>query len=275
MLAYLPIGISPDDAAACCFVSRWRRRWRRCTARRCCWPNRSRFRFSPAAFFSSTYIPNQFTLTLYLLLLFTENCLLVVCHGRRLKKIFSATSAGTARSSIASSWRTASPDGAEDSASSPSAIPPTLDTSCRTDPISSMDERYLPPPPSPFFFLSHTYHHQHHTFQPLSLPDLFFTFSFQIDPKPCNPRTLQKPKRSGGFPKVFLGGLPSNVTETDLRSYFQRFGKVMEVVIMYDQEKKKSRGNFIMLCFTPPSSLSIFHLSIVTLFFLLIIFFVF
>ncbi|XP_049837342.1 heterogeneous nuclear ribonucleoprotein 27C isoform X5 [Schistocerca gregaria] len=63
-----------------------------------------------------------------------------------------------------------------------------------------------------------------------------------IDPKPCNPRSLQKPKRSNSFPKVFLGGLPSNVTETDLRMYFSRFGKVMEVVIMYDQEKKKSRG---------------------------------
>lgn len=66
--------------------------------------------------------------------------------------------------------------------------------------------------------------------------------SFQIDPKMCNPRTLQKPKRGGGYPKVFLGGLPSNVTETDLRGFFTRFGKVMEVVIMYDQEKKKSRG---------------------------------
>ncbi|XP_066994467.1 heterogeneous nuclear ribonucleoprotein 27C isoform X1 [Anabrus simplex] len=63
-----------------------------------------------------------------------------------------------------------------------------------------------------------------------------------IDPKPCNPRSLQKPKRSNSYPKVFLGGLPSNITETDLRSYFTRFGKVMEVVIMYDQEKKKSRG---------------------------------
>ncbi|XP_026467714.1 heterogeneous nuclear ribonucleoprotein 27C isoform X2 [Ctenocephalides felis] len=63
-----------------------------------------------------------------------------------------------------------------------------------------------------------------------------------IDPKPCNPRTLQKPKRGGGYPKVFLGGLPSNVTETDLRMFFGRYGKVMEVVIMYDQEKKKSRG---------------------------------
>lgn len=63
-----------------------------------------------------------------------------------------------------------------------------------------------------------------------------------IDPKPCNPRTLQKPKKGGGYPKVFLGGLPSNVTETDLRVFFGRYGKVMEVVIMYDQEKKKSRG---------------------------------
>jgi RNA-binding protein Musashi len=72
-----------------------------------------------------------------------------------------------------------------------------------------------------------------------------------IDPKPCNPRTLQKPKKGGGYPKVFLGGLPSNVTETDLRTFFTRFGKVMEVVIMYDQEKKKSRGlstNVIFTC---------------------------
>lgn len=77
---------------------------------------------------------------------------------------------------------------------------------------------------------------------------MFFYSSFiccynrTIDPKPCNPRTLQKPKKGGGYPKVFLGGLPSNVTETDLRAFFGRYGKVMEVVIMYDQEKKKSRG---------------------------------
>lgn len=54
---------------------------------------------------------------------------------------------------------------------------------------------------------------------------------------------MQKPKtRGGSYPKVFLGGLPSNITETDLRMFFGRYGKVMEVVIMYDQEKKKSRG---------------------------------
>lgn len=73
---------------------------------------------------------------------------------------------------------------------------------------------------------------------------LIFPFLLQIDPKPCNPRTLQKPKRASSYPKVFLGGLPSNVTETDLRSFFTRFGKVQEVVIMYDQEKKKSRGRY-------------------------------
>ena len=70
----------------------------------------------------------------------------------------------------------------------------------------------------------------------------FNILDLQIDPKPCNPRTLSKPKKNNGYPKVFLGGLPSNVTETDLRSFFARYGKVMEVVIMYDQEKKKSRG---------------------------------
>lgn len=64
-----------------------------------------------------------------------------------------------------------------------------------------------------------------------------------IDPKPCNPRSMQqKPKRNTNWPKVFLGGLPSSITETDLRAFFGRYGEVVEVVIMYDQEKKKARG---------------------------------
>lgn len=50
------------------------------------------------------------------------------------------------------------------------------------------------------------------------------------------------------YPKVFLGGLPTTCTETDLRNVFTRFGNVMEVVIMYDQEKKKSRGNICLIC---------------------------
>ncbi|TRY78235.1 hypothetical protein TCAL_08960 [Tigriopus californicus] len=66
-----------------------------------------------------------------------------------------------------------------------------------------------------------------------------------IDPKACNPRSMQKPKKSNVaqyYPKVFLGGLPPNITETEIQSFFMRYGNVIEVVIMYDQEKKKSRG---------------------------------
>ncbi|CAG2122405.1 unnamed protein product [Medioppia subpectinata] len=67
-----------------------------------------------------------------------------------------------------------------------------------------------------------------------------------IDPKECNPKSAQKGKRDakvGNFPKVFLGGLPPNVNESTLRDFFSKYGKVVEVVIMYDQEKKKTRGN--------------------------------
>ncbi|XP_035221969.1 heterogeneous nuclear ribonucleoprotein 27C-like isoform X1 [Stegodyphus dumicola] len=63
-----------------------------------------------------------------------------------------------------------------------------------------------------------------------------------IDPKVCSSRDSQQTKKSGQYPKVFLGGLPPNCTETDIRSFFSRYGTVVEVVLMYDQEKKKSRG---------------------------------
>lgn len=88
------------------------------------------------------------------------------------------------------------------------------------------------------FFSSRTIKHHPHLTVSLQflLPDSALC-------RPCNPRSLHKPKRNNtGFPKVFLGGLPANVTESDLRAFFNRYGQVMEVVIMYDQEKKKSRG---------------------------------
>uniref|UniRef100_T1KBW2 RRM domain-containing protein n=2 Tax=Tetranychus urticae TaxID=32264 RepID=T1KBW2_TETUR len=67
-----------------------------------------------------------------------------------------------------------------------------------------------------------------------------------IDPKSCNPKSAQKGKRDAkmlNYPKIFLGGLPSDVNETVLRQFFSKYGKVVEVVIMYDQERKKTRGN--------------------------------
>ncbi|XP_078526039.1 DAZ-associated protein 1 isoform X4 [Lissotriton helveticus] len=75
-----------------------------------------------------------------------------------------------------------------------------------------------------------------------------------IDPKPCTPRGMQperlRPKESWKGPKVdptrsnkiFVGGIPHNCGETELRDYFKRFGVVTEVVMIYDAEKQRPRG---------------------------------
>ena len=73
-----------------------------------------------------------------------------------------------------------------------------------------------------------------------------FLASQKIDPKSCNTKGAQKGKREVrlmNYPKVFLGGLPPDVNETLLRNFFSKYGKVVEVVIMYNQEKKSLRGN--------------------------------
>ncbi|KAG1663848.1 Heterogeneous nuclear ribonucleoprotein 27C [Nymphon striatum] len=62
-----------------------------------------------------------------------------------------------------------------------------------------------------------------------------------IDPKPCNPRSVQLQKKASNF-KIFLGGLPLDITETDLKNFFGNYGHVTEVTIMYDQEAKRCRG---------------------------------
>lgn len=75
-----------------------------------------------------------------------------------------------------------------------------------------------------------------------------------VDPKSCNPRSASRPGGGGGGPgarggrgkgsttKIFVGGLPATVTETDLHAFFSEYGKVTEVLIMYDQEQRRSRG---------------------------------
>ncbi|XP_078526050.1 DAZ-associated protein 1 isoform X11 [Lissotriton helveticus] len=76
-----------------------------------------------------------------------------------------------------------------------------------------------------------------------------------IDPKPCTPRGMQperlRPKESWQkgpkvdptrSNKIFVGGIPHNCGETELRDYFKRFGVVTEVVMIYDAEKQRPRG---------------------------------
>ncbi|XP_009124116.1 heterogeneous nuclear ribonucleoprotein 1 isoform X1 [Brassica rapa] len=42
--------------------------------------------------------------------------------------------------------------------------------------------------------------------------------------------------------KIFVGGLPSSVTESDFKTYFEQFGTPTDVVVMYDHNTQRPRG---------------------------------
>lgn len=42
--------------------------------------------------------------------------------------------------------------------------------------------------------------------------------------------------------KIFVGGLASTVTETDFKNYFEQFGTITDVVVMYDHNTHRPRG---------------------------------
>ncbi|KAJ6810038.1 heterogeneous nuclear ribonucleoprotein 1-like [Iris pallida] len=42
--------------------------------------------------------------------------------------------------------------------------------------------------------------------------------------------------------KIFVGGLPPTITEDGFRQYFQSYGNVTDVVVMYDQATQRPRG---------------------------------
>lgn len=42
--------------------------------------------------------------------------------------------------------------------------------------------------------------------------------------------------------KIFVGGLPSSITESDFKMYFDQFGMITDVVVMYDHNTQRPRG---------------------------------
>jgi RNA recognition motif-containing protein len=42
--------------------------------------------------------------------------------------------------------------------------------------------------------------------------------------------------------KLFVGNLPYDVTEDDLKELFEKFGKIKSLILITDRETKKSRG---------------------------------
>ncbi|EHA8587257.1 heterogeneous nuclear ribonucleoprotein 1 [Cocos nucifera] len=46
----------------------------------------------------------------------------------------------------------------------------------------------------------------------------------------------------GRTKKIFVGGLASTVTEADFKKYFEQFGTITDVVVMYDHNTQRPRG---------------------------------
>ncbi|CAN8326036.1 unnamed protein product [Cochlearia groenlandica] len=42
--------------------------------------------------------------------------------------------------------------------------------------------------------------------------------------------------------KIFVGGLPSSITEAEFKNYFDQFGMIADVVVMYDHNTQRPRG---------------------------------
>jgi len=54
--------------------------------------------------------------------------------------------------------------------------------------------------------------------------------------------TVGAPRAERLNKKIFVGGLPNTITEDDVRSYFENYGKVNEVQLIKDRETGKLRG---------------------------------
>ncbi|XAR53860.1 hypothetical protein NMG60_11022563 [Bertholletia excelsa] len=57
-----------------------------------------------------------------------------------------------------------------------------------------------------------------------------------------NSGSVQGPPGPARTRKIFVGGLPSTVTESDFKKYFGQFGTITDVVVMYDHNTQRPRG---------------------------------
>ncbi|KAA3461590.1 RNA-binding protein Musashi-like protein Rbp6-like isoform X2 [Gossypium australe] len=50
-----------------------------------------------------------------------------------------------------------------------------------------------------------------------------------------------KPKVEIGKRKIFVGGLPRSITNEEFKGYFEKFGSIVDAVVIHDKETKRSR----------------------------------
>lgn len=66
-----------------------------------------------------------------------------------------------------------------------------------------------------------------------------------IDDKQIDPKIAVPPKKVNNrvhVKRIFVGGLSSETTEEDMRDYFEMFGEVTEVQLMFDRNTNRHRG---------------------------------
>ncbi|CAH8279775.1 unnamed protein product [Arabidopsis lyrata] len=67
----------------------------------------------------------------------------------------------------------------------------------------------------------------------------------QVLKRHASPIQLMSPVHGGGggrTKKIFVGGLPSSITEEEFKNYFDQFGTIADVVVMYDHNTQRPRG---------------------------------
>ncbi|CAH8336976.1 unnamed protein product [Eruca vesicaria subsp. sativa] len=66
----------------------------------------------------------------------------------------------------------------------------------------------------------------------------------QVLKRHASPMHLMSPSHGGNgrTKKIFVGGLPSSITEAEFKNYFDQFGTIADVVVMYDHNTQRPRG---------------------------------
>nr|CAB3253735.1 heterogeneous nuclear ribonucleoproteins A2/B1-like [Phallusia mammillata] len=69
----------------------------------------------------------------------------------------------------------------------------------------------------------------------------------QVDAKPCTPKDVQQKKKEADrlhvtTHKIFVGGLPRDISEEEVKSYFNSFGTVLEVNFAISKLDNKNKG---------------------------------
>lgn len=80
-----------------------------------------------------------------------------------------------------------------------------------------------------------------------ALQDTHVIVGRTVDVKKAIPRGEQNQQhQTGGLSfrtkKIFVGGLSSSLTEEEFKNYFEKFGKITDVVVMHDNTTNRPRG---------------------------------